>query len=256
MAGAFVALFVLPAAAPAAVTEEKAVAYGSAIDFDGERQRLQLDLYRPEPRRRPRPAIVWVHGGGFTFGDRAYMSAYARSFAERGYVSTTITYRLADDGELARVGYARAIEAAQHDAQAAVRWLRRHAKRLGVDRRRIYIGGHSAGAVTALEVGVSDRDPGASGNPGYSSRVDGAIGIAGLLVDQSQIDRRDAPLLLFHGDADLTVPFSASTTIRQTAREAGLRCRLVTFPGGGHLVAYSELDEMVERSAAWLRRRW
>jgi acetyl esterase/lipase len=253
---ALVAALALPAAAPAEVTEEGGLTYGSAVDFDGERQRLDLDLYRPEARRRPRPAIIWVHGGGFYFGERAYMSAYARKFAERGYVSATITYRLADDGELDQVGYPRAIEAAQHDAQAAVRWLRRHAKRLGVDRTRIYIGGHSAGAITALEVGVSAEDSGDSGNPGFSSRVDGAIAIAGLMANRGQIGRRDAPMLLFHGTADDTVPFSSSVAVRQSARDAGVRCRLVTFPGADHYVAYSALDAIVGRSAAWLRRRW
>jgi acetyl esterase/lipase len=232
------------------------VAYGSAIDFDGERQRLALDLYTPGRRGRPRPAVIWVHGGGFTFGDRLHMTPYARSFAERGYVSATITYRLADDGELARVGFGPAIRAAQHDAQAAVRWLRRHARRLGVDPSRIYIGGHSAGAVTALEVGVSRHDPGRSGNPGYSSRVDGAIAMAGLILDKSQLDRRDAPILLFHGDADRVVPFAGSTSICRAARPVGLGCRLVAFPGADHLVAYSKLDEIVSRSARWMRRQW
>jgi acetyl esterase/lipase len=256
LAAAVLLVLAIPAAAPAAVSEQLNVPYGSAVDFDGERQELALDLYRPPRRARPRPAIIWVHGGGFTFGSRTYMTPYARAFAERGYVSATITYRLADDGELAQVGYPRAIGAAQHDAQAAVRWLRRDARRLGVDPRRIYIGGHSAGAVTALEVGISSGDPGTSGNPGFSSRVDGAISIAGLVVDRSQIDRRDAPLLLIHGTADTTVPFSGSTTVLDTARQVGLRCRLITFPGEGHLVAYSKLGEIVERSAAWLRRRW
>jgi acetyl esterase/lipase len=256
LAAAVLLVLAIPAAAPAAVSEQLNMRYGSALDFDGERQELALDLYRPPRRARSRPAIIWVHGGGFTFGSRTYMTPYARAFAERGYVSATITYRLADDGELAQVGYPRAIRAAQHDAQAAVRWLRRHARPLGIDPRRIYIGGHSAGAVTALEVGISSGDPGTSGNPGFSSRVDGAISIAGLVVDQSQIDRRDAPLLLIHGTADSTVPFSASTTVLDTARRVGLRCGLITFPGEGHLVAYSKLGEIVERSAAWLRRRW
>jgi acetyl esterase/lipase len=250
------ALLAFAGGAPAAVTEKLGVRYGSAVDFDGEREGLRLDLYRPPARSRPRPAIIWVHGGAFISGNPRYMTPYARAFAKRGYVSATISYRLADDGELSRVGFPAAIRAAQHDAQAAVRWFRRHAAALGLDTRRIYIAGHSAGAITALEVAVSGGDPGRSGNPGYSSRVDAAIGIAGLVLDHDQLDRRDAPMLLFHGTADDTVPYGGSTSLRAAARPVGLSCRLVTFPGGDHLVAYSKLDVIVRRSASWLRRRW
>jgi acetyl esterase/lipase len=261
---ALVAAATLPAAAllafangaSAAVTETLGVRYGSAVDFDEQRQVLRLDLYRPSARSRPHPAIIWVHGGAFFSGNRRAVTPYARAFARRGYVSATIGYRLADDGELPRIGFPRAIRAAQHDAQAAVRWFRRHARRLGVDPRRIYIAGHSAGAITALEVGVSDDDPGTSGNHGYSSSVDGVIGIAGRVLDHGQLDRRDAPMLLFHGTADSTIPYAGSTSLCAAARPVGLSCRLVTFPGGDHLVAYSKLDTIVRRSASWLRRRW
>ena len=58
---------------------------------------------------------------------------------------------------------------AQHDAQAAVRWLRAHAADLGVDPSRIAIGGGSAGADVALLVGAHSEDPGTSGTPGQSS---------------------------------------------------------------------------------------
>ena len=232
------------------------MAYGSAVGFDGVRQTLRLDLYRPPARSKARPAIIWVHGGGFTFGDRRYVTPHAQAFAARGYVSATITYRLAGGGKLQQVGYPAAIRAAQHDAQAAVRWMRRHARRLGVDPKRIYIAGHSAGAVTAMEVAVSGNDPGGSGNPGYSSRVDGAIGIAGLLPDPAQIGRRDAPLLLFHGTADAVVPYAASTQACAAAEARRLSCTLVTFAGGDHLIAYSQLDAIVRRSARWLRREW
>jgi dipeptidyl aminopeptidase/acylaminoacyl peptidase len=246
----------LPAGAAGAVTEKLGVRYGSALDFDGERETLRLDLYRPPRRERPRPAIVLVHGGGFTFGQRSYMKPHAQLFARRGYLSATISYRLADGGELGRVGYGAAIRAAQHDAQAAVRWLRRRAKRLGVDPKRIYIAGHSAGAITALETAVSGDDPGDSGNRGYSSRVDGAIAIAGLLLDKTQIGRRDAPLLLFHGDADTVVPFASSSGVCSAAERRRLPCTLVGFPGGDHYVAYSQIETIVRRSARWLRRRW
>jgi dipeptidyl aminopeptidase/acylaminoacyl peptidase len=251
-----VAALGLPGGAEAGVSQRLGVGYGSAVDFDGGREKLRLDLYRPPARKKPRPAIIWVHGGGFTFGDRRYMTPYARAFAERGYVSASITYRLGDNGELRRVGYLAAIRAAQHDAQAAVRWFRRHARRLGVDPKRIYIGGHSAGAVTALEVGVGSDDPGGSGNPGYFSRVDGAIGIAGGVVNTGRVGRGDAELLLFHGDSDDVVPYGGSTRTCAVARTRRLSCTLVRFAGGEHLIAYSELDAIVQRSARWLRERW
>jgi acetyl esterase/lipase len=80
------------------------------------------------------------------------MTPHAHAFAERGYVSATITYRLAGD-RLSQVGYQAAARAAQHDAQAAVRWFRRRAERLNIDPRRIFIAGHSAGAFTAARGG-------------------------------------------------------------------------------------------------------
>lgn len=243
-----------PGTASAQVIQTLGVQYGSAVDFDGQREALLLDLYTPSTRKAQRPAIIWVHGGGFTFGSRTFMAPHAQLMAERGYVSATISYRLGDNGELGRVGFATAVRAAQHDAQAAVRWMRANARRLGVDPGRIYIGGHSAGAITSLEVAVSSRDPGRSGNPGRSSRVAGAIGIAGLMADRSQIGRRDAPLLLFHGDADATVPYAGSTTVCEAARKVRLPCRLVTFPGGDHMVAYSQIGTIIERSDRWMRR--
>lgn len=251
-----VGLLALPSVVSAAIREELDIRYGSSVNVAGERQPLRLDLYRPaERRRKPRPVVIWMHGGGFTFGERSYMSNFAKAFAERGYLSATISYRLVTPEQRALLGYPRAARDAQHDAQAAVRWFRRHAQRLGVDRRRIFVGGHSAGAITALEVAVSRQDAGRSGNPGFSSRVRGAISLAGLLFDTGQLTRGDAPMLLLHGDADTTVPIVGALNTCRAAREARVRCRLVAFPGGDHIVAYRRFDDMVRQSAAWIRRR-
>src|SRR5581483_10408367 len=98
-----------------------------------------------------------VHGGGFVAGDstNSAMVRMANAFARRGYVAASINYRLLGDGDCARENppsqacFDAAI-AAQHDAQAAVRWFRAHAGTYGVDPTRVAIGGGSAGAVTAL----------------------------------------------------------------------------------------------------------
>jgi predicted esterase len=119
----------------------------------------------------------------------------------------------------------------------------------------IFIGGHSAGAFAALEVAVSRQDPGRSGNPGYSSRVRGAIGFSGGLIDQAGLEHGAAPMLLIHGHADTVVPIGASQAACAVAKEAGVSCELSTFVGGDHYVPYKRFDEVVQITADWIRDR-
>ena len=102
---------------------------------------------------------------------------------------------------------AAAIEA-QHDAQAAVRWLRAHAADYGIDPTRIAVGGGSAGADTALLVGIHSEDPGSSGTPGESSKVGGVISISGVLPKEGEdlFSPDDAPTLWFVGTEDQHIP--------------------------------------------------
>jgi acetyl esterase/lipase len=214
---------------------------------------LQLDLYRSERTPATRaPVVVWVHGGGFVGGDRSHMAPYAAEFARRGYLTASISYRLTTRADLSRAGYGWALAAAQHDAQAAVRWFRRRAVALGADPRRIHVGGYSAGAVTALRVGERADDPGRSGNPGLSSRVASAISIAGG-GHLGSIDRGDAPALLLHGTRDALVPFSWARDTLAAYRRAGVRAQLVSFLGVGHNIASSERDRVIPIVARWLR---
>jgi hypothetical protein len=96
---------------------------------------------------------------------------------------------------------------AQHDAQAAVRWLRANAAQYRIDPDRIAIAGFSAGALTSLFVGSRPEDPGDSGNPGYSSRVGAAVSYSGGLPANNFFDQGDAPTMIFHGTNDEVVPF-------------------------------------------------
>src|ERR1700704_5863172 len=80
------------AALPAAdVTVEENIVYGKGGGKD-----LQLDLARPNELNGARPAIVYIHGGGWRGGNR---KAYRKDIAEaakRGYVAVTVSYRLVD----------------------------------------------------------------------------------------------------------------------------------------------------------------
>jgi dienelactone hydrolase len=190
--------------------------YGSAPDLTGTPVPLELDLYRPAGDTvTRRPAIVWVHGGGFSGGDktRSPFPALARKFAMRGYVTASINYRLMATEKCAGIhpppaSCETAALAAQHDAQAAVRWLRANAAQYGVDPTRIAIGGGSAGAITALLVGAHSEDPGTSGTPGVSSKVGGVVSISGVLPPNGEalLGPGDAPTLWFIGTEDPLIP--------------------------------------------------
>jgi acetyl esterase/lipase len=198
------------------VTVTSDITYGSAPDLQGNPVTLKLDLYQPSGDTvTKRPAIVWIHGGGFHAGDKTKQPfpKLADQFAQRGYVAASINYRLLGTDKCAGVHppppscEAAAIEA-QHDAQASVRFLRAHASEYGIDPTRIAVGGGSAGADAALLVGIHSDDPGSSGTPGESSKVGGVVSISGVLPKEGQdlFTPDDAPTIWFIGTEDPNIP--------------------------------------------------
>nr|MBA2625301.1 alpha/beta hydrolase fold domain-containing protein [Acidimicrobiia bacterium] len=203
------------------------VHYATAIGADGRPIDLKLDVYRPVGDTvERRPAVVWMHGGGFTFGSKGDMAAYARDSAERGYVGVTIQYRLspATDGL--------AIDRAYRDGRAAVRWLRENAATYGIARRAIATGGYSAGAVTAINLAYAG-----SPSPEDRARVGAAVSLAGTRTIGVP-ERGEPPVLMFHGDRDTTVPYDQASASCAAILASGVRCRLITFPGAGHGLPY------------------
>lgn len=109
-----------------------------------------LDIYRPRGGRdRRRPLVVWIHGGGWRRGDKQHgISRKAKLFTRDGYVLASVNYRLSAGRFNARNPNPRRIRfpAYPRDIAEAVAWLREHARKYGIDRRRIVFVGFSAGA--------------------------------------------------------------------------------------------------------------
>lgn len=262
-AGCDVHLAVPPGDAPlryrdevfAEVVTARDVAYGSAVDQRGQTVTLRLDAYTPAGDTvTSRPAIVWVHGGGFTAGDKTSreMVDEATTFARKGFVSVSINYRLSPQGCFpVSAACLTGITHAKHDAQAAVRFLRAHAVDYGVDPDRIAIAGTSAGAITALNVAYGPEDVGSSGNPGFPSTVRAAVSLSGGRILTSA-NAGEAAALLFHGTADAIVPYQLAVTTRDEAKAAGLVTYLTAWEGAGHVPYAEHRSEIVDQTTNFL----
>ncbi len=228
------------------------VVYGSAVNLSGQTVTLLMDIYQPQGDVvTERPAIVWVHGGSFCCGSKtsAEIVDQARTFARKGYLTVSISYRLEPGGCTGSVPVSTCLAAvaeAMEDAQTAVRFLRTNQALYGIDESRIAIAGSSAGAVTALNVGFSSgEDP--------TAAVGGAVSLSGFRI-YGIVDPDDAPSLLFHGTSDTVTPYSAAVTTRDQAVAAGLDSFLTTWTGAnsGHVPYAAHRTEIIDQTTNFL----
>jgi acetyl esterase/lipase len=196
---------------------------------------LRLWVADPHNGLTNRPAIVWLHGGGFAVGiDSMWGLAndVGRAYAQRGYVGFSVEYRTdttligtgarppslcqwvqdhqdpSDPLWVARAAQCRRnVLAAQQDAQGAVRWLRAHAADYGIDANRIAVGGFSAGAVTAVNLAYRSDTAGTthyfSGDDVSvaKSKVQAALGASGCAYPETFGD----PTLDYIGAGDAPI---------------------------------------------------
>ena len=100
----------------------------------------------------PRPALVFFHGGGWVIGDLYTHDGICRSLANAaGCVVASVDYRLAPEFKY---------PVASEDSYAALRWVVDNAGRLGVDARRVAVGGDSAGGHLSAVVALMARERG------------------------------------------------------------------------------------------------
>lgn len=262
-------------AAPAAPAADSAVRVTKDVAFLAPGRAEKLDVYQPAPRAdgRPHPALVWIHGGGWTGGTKneARADNVCRTAAKAGYVAVSIDYRLGDGAWPTNL----------FDCKNAVRFLRANAARYAVDPARIAVAGGSAGGHLALMVAltssVAGLDPTGADTPypGVSDAVRCAVNMYGITNITTRRDvspqgvpgelrawsptalkvygasdntapvlklaspvthvRRDSvPLLTLHGKADATVDYLQAEELDRVARERGARHELMLIDGVGH----------------------
>jgi poly(3-hydroxybutyrate) depolymerase len=252
--------------------------YAPTVTILSQSQNLQVDVYEPDTDQiSQRPVVILAHGGSFIFGDKSDMQTYCELLAKQGYVAASIEYRLYPIFSLGYPDSSKVMDAAVKavgDMKAAVRFFREDAatnNKFRVDPKHIFIGGYSAGAVTALHAGYLDShdnnvsafingllnangglegQSGTASNKTYSSSSLAVLNMSGGLYRHQWIDSLSLPLMSIHGTADQTVPYvdglaanlaylQGSSLLHAQAQSVGVWNDLITVPGGGHTDTYS-----------------
>ncbi len=222
---------------------------------------LALSIFEPPatsagPAPKQRPAIVFFFGGGWTNGSPAQFEQHCRALAARGMVAITADYRVASRHKVKPIDCVA-------DAKAAVRWVRTHAVRLGIDPQRIAAGGGSAGGHLAAAIATlaGFESPGANlsisavpnalvlFNPalvlaplpglslnGFGDRVPAdRMGTDPKNLSPAHHVKKGTPAtIIFHGKADTTVPYVTAEAFTAAMKAAGNRCELVGAEGAKH----------------------
>ena len=255
------------------------VQYGEAVNLNNEKEKLLLDIYMPQSdTARKRPLLIGVHGGGFVNGNKSggFQLSVCKNLAKKGYVATSIDYRLGVEKPRTNTAYFEAMYRAVQDAKAVVRFFRKNAEMYGIDTSKIYVLGGSAGSMTVLQLAYLDQNEvpsdidikkmgtleGTSGNAGFSSKVHGVVDCWGAMVDFKWINKGDVPLYCIHGTADSTVPYDdsyayhgfayGSKILHERALSLGIPTGLRLFEKAGHSIGKENSAIAMEDIVTWL----
>lgn len=230
-------------AAPPQTFQPRLVPYKKVKDAE-----LVLHVFSPPitATDKPRPAIVFFFGGGWTTGTPIQFYSECAHFAAKGFVAISADYRIAS------VHGTSPFESVA-DGKSAIRWVRQHAAELGVDPNRIVAAGASAGGQVAAAAGIVSGldEPGedwsVSSRPNalvlwYAVIDNGPAGYGPPVVKARyreisplhNVTSNAPPTLLMLGTEDKYIPVATAEEFQRRLKQAGVRSELRLFSGAGH----------------------
>ena len=209
--------------------------------------RLKAYIFNPASHKSTdkSPAIVFFFGGGWTGGTPTQFAPQSKYLASRGMVAICVDYRT-------KKRYGASPFECVEDAKSAVRWVRKNAKELGVDPKRIAAAGGSAGghlaAATATLAGFDKDDdktiscvPNAlvlfnpvfdNGPKGYGyERVKDRYKEFSPIYN---IKKGLPPTLVMLGTKDKLIPVETGQRFKKLAEKVGSRCELKLYEDQSH----------------------
>lgn len=196
---------------------------------------------------RDRPVVVFFHDGFWDSAMPTQFVPHCLHFASRGAVAVAAETRLASRNG---TGPLEALE----DARELIRWIRRNADELGIDPRKIVVGGAGGGAWLALLTSMPKDKEMPSGD-GVECRAQAVLLFSALLnttpkgqmasrfpdsksakklSPSNQVRRKLPPMILFHGKNDRVTPLTEAQKFARRLRWRGNVCELVDFEKADH----------------------
>ncbi|MBI5028975.1 MAG: alpha/beta hydrolase fold domain-containing protein [Chloroflexi bacterium] len=226
---------------------------------DGIPQKMDV-TYPKSASDKPMPTTVYIHGGGWTSGDKGNGAGTAdmKELLNRGYILVSLDYRLAPEYKW---------PAQIVDVKCAIRHLRANAATYKIDPNKIGVWGGSAGGHLVSMLGTTDKSAGfdVGEYADQSSRVQAVVDLFGpsdlpaMLTGQSQvvgkkvfdassrddpvlvnaspvtyISSDDPPFLILQGDQDQVVPMEQSQILYDKLKAGGVTATLVIVKNAGH----------------------
>ncbi|OAS17442.1 alpha/beta hydrolase [Paenibacillus oryzisoli] len=249
------------------------ISHESIVYKEGAGYKLRLLICRPEDWHATdaRPAIVWIHGGGWRGGQPEMFLRHCHLFAARGAVTVSVEYRLMPrEGHDVERGHAAGIETCLEDCRSAMRYIRRHAAELGIDPQRIAVVGDSAGGHLAVSLATLDNydvdgeDATVSAMPNVIINCNGIVDFTGRwkemvpVIDMEKVDSDPVhawlirhklakalsplyqvrvgqpPMLIMHGLQDTTVVPEDAIRFYEAYSAAGNKVELLLYPHLAH----------------------
>jgi len=242
-------------AVPSSVQELKDIEYKN---IDG--KSLQIDMYIPKNLVKPAPLLVFIHGGAWAHGKRSDYLTYLIPFAQQGYITATVSYRLVNDST-------NTYPACAEDIRDAVQWFFQNGEKYGYNPDKIALIGGSAGGHLSL-LGAygwhpfAEKQDSVVASPHKIKAVVDIYGPYDLTTPYSQtqrlvtrfighsykerpdlyreaspmsfLDKTDPPTLILHGTADNLVPISQSDSLKARLDRLGIPNVYCRVPGWPH----------------------
>ena len=228
---------------------------------------LQLHIFNPEGHKASdrKPAIVFFFGGGWSGGTPSQFYPQCDYLAKRGMVAISAEYRVKSRNGTSPLECVK-------DGNSAVRWVRSHADKLGIDPSKLAAGGGSAGGHVAAATGTTKGILEKGEDVSVSSKPDALVlfnpvydnGPKGYghsrvkdywkqISPMHNLDKETPPTIVFLGTKDKLIPVATAKKYRLLMKEAGVRSELFLYKEQAHgFFNASKYDETVKEMDRFL----